>query len=109
MTAYTKSWDMGKKNYFAHEYKGKRIWEYKNVDRSKGENIAMREIYYKGTITESQAKDLANVLFEQWKESPGHNRNMLFKDYKYIEFDLYLAQMKGNSGYYNVYATQEFK
>lgn len=58
-------------------------------------------------MTDEQCKDLANIIFNMWKESEGHNATMLSKAMKSIGFDLYMVD-KGN-GAYTVYATQEFR
>ena len=58
-------------------------------------------------MTDEQCKDLASILFNMWKESAGHNANMIDKTTKYVGFDLYMVD-KGN-GAYTVYATQEFR
>lgn len=107
-TAYTKSKDMATKDYFDHEYNGQMIWEYEDCADADGENIALC-VYnaYNGKLTEDECKDLANELFNMWKESPGHNAAMIDKYNKSIGFDLYLLD-RGN-GVYTVYATQEFR
>ena len=106
-TAWVKSKDMGENNYFDHEYNGKFIWEYKDCEPASAENIALCGYNAKGgKMTDEQCKDLANILFNMWKESSGHNANMISKQYKYIGFDLYMVD-KGN-GAYTIYATQEF-
>ena len=106
-TAWVKSKDMGENNYFDHEYNGKFIWEYKDCEPASAENIALCGYNAKGCkMTDEQCKDLANILFNMWKESSGHNANMISKQYKYVGFDLYMVD-KGN-GAYTVYATQEF-
>ena len=107
-TAWVKSKDMGENNYFDHQYNGKDIWEYKDCANSDNENIALCGYNAKGgKMTDEQCKDLANILFNMWKESAGHNATMLDKQMKYIGFDLYMVD-KGN-GAYTVYATQEFR
>ena len=106
-TAWVKSKDMGENNYFDHEYNGKDIWEYKDCEPSHNENIALCGYNAKGgKMTDEQCKDLANIIFNMWKESAGHNATMLSKQLKSIGFDLYMVD-KGN-GAYTVYATQEF-
>ena len=107
-TAWVKSKDMGENNYFDHEYNGKFIWEYKDCAIADSENIALCGYNAKGgKMTDEQCKDLANILFNMWKESAGHNANMIDKTTKYVGFDLYMVD-KGN-GAYTVYATQEFR
>ena len=107
-TAWVKSKDMGENNYFDHQYNGKDIWEYKDCADSDNENIALCGYNAKGgKMTDEQCKDLANIIFNMWKESAGHNATMLSKAMKSIGFDLYMVD-KGN-GAYTVYATQEFR
>ena len=107
-TAWGKSKDMGENNYFDHQYNGKDIWEYKDCADSDNENIALCGYNAKGgKMTDEQCKDLANIIFNMWKESEGHNATMLSKAMKSIGFDLYMVD-KGN-GAYTVYATQEFR
>ena len=107
-TAWVKSKDMGENNYFDHQYNGKDIWEYKDCADSDNENIALCGYNAKGgKMTDEQCKDLANIIFNMWKESEGHNATMLSKAMKSIGFDLYMVD-KGN-GAYTVYATQEFR
>lgn len=106
-TAWVKSKDMADNNYFDHEYNGKDIWEYKDCEPSHNENIALCGYNAKGgKMTDEQCKDLANIIFNMWKESAGHNATMISKQLKSIGFDLYMVD-KGN-GAYTVYATQEF-
>lgn len=107
-TAYLKSEDMGINNYFDHQVDGKFIWEYKDCADADAENIA--KCGWNGTngkLTEQDCKDLANSIFNMWKESTGHNANMLSKKNQVIGFDLYLVD-RGNDAY-TVYATQEFR
>lgn len=47
------------------------------------ENIALTEISKK-----ANAEDLANQMFTQWKESHGHNANMLDSDNKALSFKI---------------------
>ena len=53
-------------------------------------------------FTEEECKTIAEMLFQQWKESPGHNANMLQSMFNSIGFGLYVNA----SG--KVYATQQF-
>ena len=87
---------------------GKFIWEYKDCADADAENIAL--CGWNGTngkLTEQDCKDLAKSLFNQWKNSAGHNASMISKLNKSIGFDLYLVD-EGNDAY-TVYATQEFR
>lgn len=107
-TAWVKSKDMGENNYFDHKVNDKFIWEYKDCADADSENIALCGYNAKGgKMTDEQCKDLANIIFNMWKESAGHNATMLDKSLKSIGFDLYMVD-KGN-GAYTVYATQEFR
>ena len=51
------------------------VFDKSNVDYACGENIALNY------IGASNAVDAANLVFEQWKESKGHNENMLSATY----------------------------
>lgn len=107
-TAWIKSKDMAVNNYFAHKLNDKYIWEYEDCAEADVENIALSayNLANKGYMTESECESLAGILFNIWKESSGHNANMLSKDLKSIGFDLYMIDK--NNGSYTVYATQEF-
>lgn len=107
-TAYVKSKDMADKGYFDHEYNGQMIWEYEDVKKAHGENIAFRGVSFKAVdkATKAELEQLATDLFNQWKNSAGHNASMLDKENTLFGFDCYLVK-SGNQ--YLVYATQEFR
>lgn len=99
--AYLKSKHMADNNYFAHDYNGMLIDEmYPNEGGSvplMGENIFGS--YGKRTPS---AKEYAQKSFEGWKNSPGHNANMLNGDFNHVGVGVYRA--KDGS----MYATTDF-
>ena len=99
--AYLKSKHMADNNYFAHDYNGMLIDEmYPNEGGSvplMGENIFGS--YGKRTPS---AKEYAQKSFEGWKNSPGHNANMLSGDFNHVGVGVYRA--KDGS----MYATTDF-
>ena len=104
--AFEKSKHMSDYNYFDHRYNGQ-TWidmypeKYEGTS-AWGENIAGRYTNYEKLYTEEECKTIAKNLFEQWKNSPGHNDNMLRSTFNSIGFGLYV----NSSG--EVYATQQF-
>ena len=52
--------------------------------------------------TREECKEIAEELFTLWKNSPGHNANMLNASFKQIGFGLYV----NSSG--SLFGTQEF-
>ena len=102
-----KSQDMVDNNYFAHERDGK-DFQTLNTELSGvkvfGENIAMN--YFQDIKTEADANNIADTLFDQWKTSPSHNKNMLEDSWKSMGFGY--AKGKEESGYTPVYATEHF-
>ena len=107
ISAKDKSQDMVDNNYFAHERDGK-DYQTLNTELSGtkvfGENIAMN--YFQNVKTEADATNIADTLFDQWKTSPGHNKNMLEDSWKSMGFGY--AKGQEESGYTPVYATQHF-
>ncbi len=107
-SAYLKSKDMIDNNYFDHNHNGvsfdKIAYKLSGVNIN-GENIAGNYIA-DNKYTEESAENLANALFTQWKNSSGHNANMLNKDYKAFGFGFMLGGKDAN--YTKVYATQQF-
>ena len=104
--AFEKSKHMSDNNYFDHYYNGE-TWYDMYPEKYKGttvwgENIAYRYTSYESLFTEEECKTIAEMLFQQWKESPGHNANMLQSMFNSIGFGLYVNA----SG--KVYATQQF-
>ena len=102
-SAYLKSKHMVDNNYFDHNYNGISFADlvYKlSGENINGENIAQNYLT-QSTYTKESAKDLANRLFTQWKNSAGHNANML------NDFDSFGFGFKIGANNY-VYATQHF-
>ncbi len=98
--AYLKSKHMADNNYFDHKYNGQMIDDmYPNEGGSvmlSGENI----FYSFGrNLT---AKEFAKYSFENWRESDGHNRNMLSSSYNHVGVAVY----QSNDG--KIYATTDF-
>ena len=65
--------------------------------RNAGENAA-RNSYEK----DESMKHLAYDLFKQWRNSPGHRRNMLF-GYKYFGFGVALTNVSDDAPEFNFY------
>lgn len=97
--AYLKSKHMSDLDYFDHEYEGKMIDE---IYPDAGGNVPLagENIYWVsgGTYT---AKELAKNSFEAWRNSPGHNMNMLNESYDYVA----VAAYKGENG---IFMTTDF-
>jgi uncharacterized protein YkwD len=53
-----------------------------------GENVAE---FFEGSV-DTTSKGIANQLFEQWKASPGHNKNMLLADYTHYGIAVSVSQ-----------------
>jgi uncharacterized protein YkwD len=90
------STDMASKNYFSHTDSQNRDPFVRMTDfgykySTAGENIAA------GNAT-------AQATFTQWKNSPGHNANMLNANYKVIG----IARAQNPSSTYNWYWTTDF-
>lgn len=72
----------------------------------KGENV-MRRALRTGEMPTSDARYLAKVMFEQWKQSPDHLQNMLRTSYKRASISVKVAyDAKAKRNYY--YAVQIF-
>ncbi|ETJ25398.1 Surface surface protein, partial [human gut metagenome] len=86
--AYLKSKHLIDNNYFAHDYSGQ---SFSNLvyslsgQKINGENIAQNYLT-ESSYTRSSAQDLANRLFNSWKESSGHNQNMLRESFSSFGF-----------------------
>lgn len=103
--ATEKSEHMQKHNYMAHEYKGYNTSWVQDVAwkiYTTGENCLAN---YKYPLTRSGAVDMATSMFNQWKDSPGHDRAMLEPDHKYLGFGFAFGD---SSNTYESYATQKF-
>lgn len=70
-----------------------------------GENIAIGQLITTGDMHQD-AVNLANELFSMWKNSSGHNANML--DDLFADFGFGFHAVKRESGAYSIYATQHF-
>ena len=102
-SAYLKSKHMMDNNYFDHDFKGKSTFELTKELWGQdiyGENIAMN--YCSGVYTEKNAESLAENIFNQWKNSSGHNENMLRESFDTFGFGFVIT--KSNK----VLATQQF-
>lgn len=100
-----KSKDMAVNNYFDHrDPNGKYNWE-KNTQFGpmNGENIVMKSLNTRKQFSDDEIKQVANDLFEMWKHSPGHNRNMLNNSFTGFGFGAYVTK----DG--RIYGTQTFK
>lgn len=100
-----KSEHMMKNNYVSHDYHGLSTsdvqavaWNY----HSPSENALANYAY---DINKSGAINMATSMFNQWKASPGHNRNMLNPDW--IQFGFGFAFSNGKAQYAS-YGTQQF-
>lgn len=62
------------------------IFKHSDMDKwgYSGENIAMRGPYIPETMTSDDWGQLAEAFFNSWRNSPGHNRNMLDSIYQGI-------------------------
>lgn len=62
------------------------IFEHSDMDKwgYSGENIAIRGPYNPGNMTSDDWGKLAEAFFKGWRNSPGHNRNMLDSIYQGI-------------------------
>lgn len=104
-SAYLKSKHMIDNNYFDHNYNGQsfsKLVYSLSGQTIYGENIAQNYLT-SNSYTKSSAEDLAQRLFTSWKNSPGHNENMLRERFKSFGFGFETA----SNGY--VYATQHFR
>ena len=77
-------------------FSGLEVWDRTNIEMC-GENVLMRPNDFNGNGSPwmntrykvMNAKELALAMFINWKESPGHNENMLDKRWNYMAFDYY--------------------
>ncbi|WP_294153629.1 CAP domain-containing protein [uncultured Clostridium sp.] len=104
-SAYLKSKHMVDNNYFAHDYNGQSFSDLiysLSGEKINGENIAQNYLS-SNSYTKVNAEDLAQRLFIQWKNSAGHNENMLREKFTSFGFGCDIA----SNGY--IYATQHFR
>ncbi|WP_270839420.1 cell wall-binding repeat-containing protein [Peptacetobacter hiranonis] len=101
--SYLKSKHMEDLNYFAHDYDDSKTQYYKDRWRhGTYPYLMITEIYpniakviysgeniYKTWNVNLSAKELAEVSFNKWKASNGHNQAMLSKFYKYVGVGVY--------------------
>ena len=98
--AYLKSKHMADYNYFDHYYNGQLIHEmYPNEGGSA--RFSAENIYYARGYTPT-AKEFAQQSFNGWKNSDGHNKNMLSGSYNHVGVAVY----QSNDG--KIYATTDF-
>lgn len=80
--AQRKAQHMADNNYFEHEWNGQMIWdmypEYWDAGII-GENILARLVNVNYEFSIDEAKEFALSMFNQWKNSLGHNAQMLDK------------------------------
>lgn len=99
---------MVEKNFFSHRdpVTNERAFEvFPQYTRWNAENIAMT--YISGDATSKNAKALAQELFDMWKNSDGHNKNMLNPTLNTMGFGF--KAVKDPKGYWKVIATQQFQ
>ena len=98
--AYLKSKHMADYNYFDHYYNGQLIHQmYPNEGGSA--RFSAENIYYARGYTPT-AKEFAQQSFNGWKNSEGHNENMLEGSYNHVGVAVY----QSNDG--KIYATTDF-
>jgi len=104
--------ESNKKNPY---YTGAHCWDRTKIDMI-GENI-LYDYQFNGTDASAwvlgkykikNAKEIALEMFTQWKTSPGHNENMLDKNWNYFAFDYYGFDSESKS-YDKFLATQLFR
>ena len=98
-------------------YTGAHSWHRTGLDMC-GENVLVGYQYsgrnakpwmYVKKKDIKNAKELAISWFVMWKESPGHNENMLDKRWNYMAFDYYGFVDVPSEYYDKMYATQLFR
>ena len=110
--------DGNKLAHFESNKKNPYYTGYYHTDRSncKSENILARyefngkdaSAWVLGKYKIKNAKEIALEMFTQWKTSPGHNENMLDKNWNYFAFDYYGFDSESKS-YDKFLATQLFR
>lgn len=103
--ATVKSKHMADNNYFDHDFNGDHIWdiyeEYSNIGIC-AENIFKGSINVAREFTEQETRDFALRIFKAWKNSAGHNANMLDSWSDAYGFGFYITETG------TLYATQIF-
>lgn len=103
--ATVKSKHMADNNYFDHDFNGEHIWdiyeEYSNIGIC-AENIYKGSINVNREFTEQETRDFALRIFNAWKNSAGHNANMLDSWSDAYGFGFYITETG------TLYATQIF-
>ena len=103
--ATVKSKHMADNNYFDHDFNGDHIWdiyeEYSNIGIC-AENIYRGRIGVYAEFTEEEVRAVAGNIFKAWKNSAGHNANMLDSWSDAYGFGFHITE----TGY--LYATQIF-
>lgn len=103
--ATVKSKHMADNDYFDHDFNGDHIWdiyeEYSNIGIC-AENIYRGRIGVYAEFTEEEVRTVAGNIFKAWKNSAGHNANMLDSWSDAYGFGFYITE----TGY--LYATQIF-
>ena len=110
-SAKWKSTDMINRNYFAHNWDG--IWFTDIVKEGCGieissENLSGSYVYSPTNLTENSAKALALDLFNRWKNSPGHNKQMISTSYSEFGFEFDYGYYTPNKGDM-IFAAQHFR
>ncbi|NFH70442.1 hypothetical protein FDC35_14060 [Clostridium botulinum] len=102
-SAEAKSQHMSEHNYYEHDWNG---INYKSLIRDiSNTEIGSENIAVSYNIN-SSSRSLANELFSKWKNSYGHNCNMLNENWNEFGIGIY----KGNrNGYSVIYSTQHFR
>lgn len=72
-----------------------------------GENIALTQFRCTDYM-DQDAQNLANELFGMWKNSPGHNANMIDDLFADFGFGMNAVRVGDSGTTYSVYATQHF-
>ncbi|GAA0101722.1 hypothetical protein UT300012_24370 [Paraclostridium bifermentans] len=72
-----------------------------------GENIVLIQFKVTGDMGQD-AQNLANQLFGMWKNSSGHNANMLDDLFAEFGFGMHAVQVSEGSPNWSIYATQHF-
>lgn len=96
---------MIKHDYMGHSYKNSATIDIQEVCYSHNIDSENCLANYSYDIAKSGAIALANSMFNQWKASPEHNRNMLNSDWRKVGFGFSFAN---GTAQYASYGTQQF-